>query len=79
MSGGRISVEWKGYETHVRPDGVHESQRIGTRRAFYGGALAMFGIFFDLGKLEEEESNKILDDLHNELIAFKARVDAGEA
>jgi len=78
----RIAELWDSYAEEVLPRSAGAVQRAETRRAFYAGANALFEAFIDgltEGSEAEEEDMRALDQLREDLAAFKRDVEEGRA
>lgn len=82
-----LQSEWESYAAEVmeKDRKVSAVQYDKTRKAFYGGATAMFGLMAKAGEddVSEEAGAAMFDGLNQELLAFmdemKARVKAEQA
>lgn len=81
-----LKAKWESYDTHVLPANASETQRVETRRAFYAGAQAMFGLIQTLGEDSADDLNEPTDaeidqieGWEKELQGFVEQIRAGEA
>lgn len=77
-----LAQEWDQFARTILPKGAPEVQRVETRRAFYAGAGAMFGLL--TGGLDADHEPTDLDvayveSLSVEIQAFAAALARGEA
>lgn len=70
---------WESYRASLMPPDAGEVQVIECRRAFYAGAVHLFGAVVDNSNLPESEAMKRLVDFQNELAAFPLAVRDGKA
>lgn len=79
----RVDEAWNEYSQTVLSKDAPEAQFIETRRAFYAGVSALFGLLMrDIGPEDGEPTEadvQILKDVLVELRAFNNRVKAGRA
>lgn len=78
---GEPSIDnmWSTYAEQVLPEDAGPIQTQVTKRAFYGGAVAIHNIFIQVGELPEDEALKVLARLGDEFDAFVAKVSKGSA
>ena len=74
-----IQAQWASYEKNVMPDDAGPVQVRETRRAFYGGALAMFSLLHEAGGHSNDAGVAIVDGLRAEVCDFARDVVAGAA
>jgi hypothetical protein len=71
---------WESYVRDVMPPNAGQTQRVETRRAFYGGAWVMLNL---LKKIADEQpdvqAEASMDALYNELCRFHKDVGEGKA
>lgn len=77
-----LAQEWFDFDVRVVPKGAEEVQRTETRRAFYAGAQAIFGLMTT--ELDEDKEPTAADlayveSLHTELRTFARDVRSGHA
>ena len=74
-----LAVAWSTYAERVLPTRAGETQKIETKRAFYGGAQALFGLCTGpLTDLSDEDAETMLTSIDEELRAFVEDVKAGK-
>lgn len=74
-----IKGAWAQFSEEVLPANCSDVQRIETENAFYCGAIAMFGMMTgDIADFSEEAAMAAMDGLHDEILAFKKELLAGE-
>lgn len=77
-----ISDAWRDYEIRVIPLNAPEVQRTESRRAFYGGAVSMFGGIvgmLDPGTEPTAEDLWKMDDIKAELDQYQTDLREGRA
>lgn len=76
-----IQAMWASYEAGVIPADAGATQRTECRRAFYAGAQAMLGTFWNLGSMDvtEDAGVAVIEGMHQEAQAFAGDVLAGRA
>lgn len=72
-----INAEWADFEAKVIPVDAAEYQRQEMRRAFYAGAASSFGICAGAEHNTEEQAMANLQELQDDLNAFKRKIDDG--
>lgn len=71
---GVIANEWRCFAQTVLPKGVGEVQRVETRRAFYAGAAAMFGVLMRHPGSDDE----LFEVVVREFADWRERLERGE-
>lgn len=61
-----VFEKWQSYERTIVPAGAGAQQREACRRAFYAGAVAIYGLVTALPE-DEDDAMSYLEDLKNEL------------
>ena len=77
-----LADEWKEYATRIMPKGAGQTQHVETRRAFYAGAAAMFGLMtggLDADKEPTDLDVAYVESLNQELKQFLRDLDTGAA
>lgn len=75
-----IKQMWDDYALKVlAPNNVGEVQYTETRRAFYGGAVCLLGLFDEIGsdRVTEDAGVQHIQACHDEIFAFFADLTAG--
>lgn len=75
MNRNRIAKAWEGYRLLVIPANASEVQVIECRRAFYGGAVSLFGaVLSGLTPEQEvtEDDLQVMFDIQEEIKAYVA-------
>jgi hypothetical protein len=63
--------EWRSFETDIIPKGAPAVQREECRRAFYAGAVCMFGLMLAATVPEDEDECELrIQRIHDELNAY---------
>jgi hypothetical protein len=79
----RLEEQWNTYRAQVMPADAHPTQVIETRRGFFAGAAAFFGIqnaAYDGSTPEPTaEDLQVITDLGQELLDFAEKIQAGVA
>lgn len=75
-----LQSQWQSYADNVLPKDAPTVQRIETRRAFYAGAGAFFGLMTgDVCDVSDDAGVAMIENWRQELAAFNAAVQAGSA
>lgn len=77
-----IDAGWRSYAEHVLPAGASKVQTQETKRAFYAGAVHLFGalgMFIGLGDVSEDAGLAIMESVDEEIKAFLRDVKSGRA
>jgi hypothetical protein len=74
-----IRVGWETYRQTVMPADAGEVQVIECRRAFYAGAVHLFGAVVDNSTLPEADAMQRLMNFQDELAAFPKAISEGKA
>lgn len=76
-----IADQWASYEAEVLPATAGETQRIETRRGFYAGAQALLALInsVSIDDVSEDQGAAMIEQLHQELMAFSRDVQARRA
>jgi hypothetical protein len=68
-----IAEGWNEYRERVIPSDAHESQVIGSKRAFYAGAQSLLSnilTMLDPGEEPSENDLAMMDDLESEIVQY---------
>jgi hypothetical protein len=76
-----IGDQWRSYAEQIVPADAPKVQMQETRRAFYAGAQALFGVCFEIGgdDVSEDEGLRSLESVREELNRFVDAVKHGRA
>lgn len=74
-----LQALWQSYADDVLPKDAPTVQRIETRRAFYAGAQAFFGVMTNMADASDDAGVAVLEGLRQELRSFVADVESGAA
>lgn len=75
-----VQSAWEDYRAKVIPPTAPPVQITETRRAFYAGFAAAFGMMDDISNsLSEDAACAVFDSLETEMVEFAASVVKGEA
>lgn len=75
-----IADEARNFKSLVIPVGCHPYQEQEMIRSFYAGCSSMLKLVFELSDMEDEEMSKHgIEALQDEMDAFAAKVERGEA
>lgn len=69
---------WDDYRRNVMPASANAIQLSECRRAFYAGAVWVYGVLIEHGDDGEAEVFRLFDRLRDELFAFQANVGKGD-
>lgn len=76
----RIMEAWNEFSRDVMPPNAGEIQIVETRRSFFAGAVAMFGIVTnspDIIGQSDEDGAKVLEEINAEILLYAERLKAG--
>lgn len=77
-----IADAWRDYEVQIVPLNAPEVQRIESRRAFYAGAISMWGGMMAMLEPGEEPTDadlKRMDEIKAEIDAYALALQGGKA
>ncbi len=65
-----LADKWAEFQERVMPDEASDLQVREMRRAFFGGALVMFGLLTDTAENEEDTAVAQIESIHKEVHDF---------
>lgn len=77
----RLARQWAEFDARVIPPDAPDVQRVEMRRAFFAGAWTMFTQMTgrSVTEVPDEQSEAVLQSLHDECVAFQQSLLRGEA